>query len=93
MCAGVPSSSTFVASDATRATGSAQIINLLVRRLIQNGVATLTPNESPEEEKRDVQELAPKASTETFSRADILVRLAILRTDGPGPAYVVRTLD
>jgi nickel-dependent lactate racemase len=27
-----------VASDATRATGSAQIINLLVRRLIQNGV-------------------------------------------------------
>jgi nickel-dependent lactate racemase len=28
-----------VASDATRATGSAQIINLLVRRLIQNGVA------------------------------------------------------
>lgn len=29
-----------VASDATRATGSAQIINLLVRRLIQNGVAT-----------------------------------------------------
>jgi lactate racemase len=28
-----------VASDATRATGSAQVINLLVRRLIQNGVA------------------------------------------------------
>src|SRR5260370_5020363 len=28
-----------VASDATRATGSAQIINLLVRRLIQNGIA------------------------------------------------------
>src|SRR2546421_8882436 len=28
-----------VASDATRATGSAQIINLLVRRLIQNGTA------------------------------------------------------
>jgi nickel-dependent lactate racemase len=28
-----------IASDATRATGSAQIINLLVRRLIQNGVA------------------------------------------------------
>ncbi|HEY3103727.1 MAG TPA: lactate racemase domain-containing protein, partial [Pyrinomonadaceae bacterium] len=28
-----------VASDATRATGSAQIINLLARRLIQNGVA------------------------------------------------------
>lgn len=28
-----------VVSDATRATGSAQIINLLVRRLIQNGVA------------------------------------------------------
>ncbi len=27
-----------VASDATRATGSAQIINLLVRRLIQNGI-------------------------------------------------------
>src|SRR6476620_8487355 len=27
-----------VASDATRATGSAQVINLLVRRLIQNGV-------------------------------------------------------
>src|SRR5215475_14297672 len=27
-----------VASDATRATGSAQIINLLVRRLIENGV-------------------------------------------------------
>src|SRR5438445_4681949 len=27
-----------VVSDATRATGSAQIINLLVRRLIQNGV-------------------------------------------------------
>src|SRR5207248_10614289 len=27
-----------VTSDATRATGSAQIINLLVRRLIQNGV-------------------------------------------------------
>src|SRR5258708_31973081 len=27
-----------VASDATRATGSAEIINLLVRRLIQNGV-------------------------------------------------------
>src|SRR5262244_2006652 len=33
-----------VASDATRATGSAQIINLLVRRLIQNGVA---PTEIP----------------------------------------------
>ena len=29
-----------VASDATRATGSAQVINLLVRRLIQNGVAS-----------------------------------------------------
>src|SRR5207249_3477269 len=29
-----------VASDATRATGSAQIINLLVRRLIQNGVSS-----------------------------------------------------
>jgi len=28
-----------VASDATRATGSAQVINLLVRRLIQNGTA------------------------------------------------------
>src|SRR6266571_339884 len=28
-----------VASDATRATGSAQIVNLLVRRLIQNGTA------------------------------------------------------
>jgi nickel-dependent lactate racemase len=28
-----------IASDATRATGSAQIINLLARRLIQNGVA------------------------------------------------------
>jgi lactate racemase len=28
-----------IASDATRATGSAQIINLLVRRLIQNGVS------------------------------------------------------
>ena len=28
-----------VASDATRATGSAQVINLLVRRLIQNGIA------------------------------------------------------
>jgi nickel-dependent lactate racemase len=28
-----------VVSDATRATGSAQVINLLVRRLIQNGVA------------------------------------------------------
>jgi lactate racemase len=28
-----------VASDATRATGSSQIINLLVRRLIQNGIA------------------------------------------------------
>jgi nickel-dependent lactate racemase len=28
-----------VASDATRATGSAQIINLLVRQLIQNGIA------------------------------------------------------
>ena len=28
-----------VASDATRATGSPQIINLLVRRLIQNGIA------------------------------------------------------
>jgi nickel-dependent lactate racemase len=28
-----------VVSDATRATGSAQIVNLLVRRLIQNGVA------------------------------------------------------
>lgn len=28
-----------VASDATRATGSAQVINLLVRRLIQNGAA------------------------------------------------------
>jgi nickel-dependent lactate racemase len=28
-----------VASDATRATGSAQIVNLLVRRLIQNGVS------------------------------------------------------
>src|SRR6266404_8729096 len=28
-----------VVSDATRATGSAQIINLLVRRLIQSGVA------------------------------------------------------
>src|SRR5436190_12394958 len=28
-----------VASDATRATGSAQIINLLVRRLVQNGTA------------------------------------------------------
>ena len=28
-----------VASDATRATGSAQVINLLVRRLIENGVA------------------------------------------------------
>ena len=28
-----------VASDATRATGSAQIVNLLVRRLIQNGIA------------------------------------------------------
>src|SRR5947209_5298734 len=27
-----------VASDATRATGSAQIVNLLVRRLIQNGI-------------------------------------------------------
>ena len=27
-----------VVSDATRATGSAQIVNLLVRRLIQNGV-------------------------------------------------------
>ena len=27
-----------VVSDATRATGSAQIINLLVRRLIENGV-------------------------------------------------------
>src|ERR1700686_5372085 len=27
-----------VASDATRATGSAQVINLLVRRLIQNGI-------------------------------------------------------
>src|SRR5205809_335235 len=29
-----------VVSDATRATGSAQIINLLVRRLIQNGVSS-----------------------------------------------------
>lgn len=29
-----------VASDATRATGSPQIINLLVRRLIQNGIAS-----------------------------------------------------
>ncbi len=29
-----------VTSDATRATGSAQVINLLVRRLIQNGVAS-----------------------------------------------------
>src|ERR1041385_6579266 len=28
-----------VASDATRATGSAQVINVLVRRLIQNGIA------------------------------------------------------
>src|SRR6202051_1565484 len=28
-----------VASDATRATGSAQIVNLLVRRLIQSGIA------------------------------------------------------
>lgn len=28
-----------VASDATRATGSAQIVNLLVRRLIENGIA------------------------------------------------------
>jgi len=28
-----------VASDATRATGSAQVVNLLVRRLIQNGIA------------------------------------------------------
>ena len=28
-----------VASDATRATGSAQVMNLLVRRLIQNGIA------------------------------------------------------
>jgi len=28
-----------VVSDATRATGSAQIVNLLVRRLIQNGIA------------------------------------------------------
>src|SRR3954469_5851978 len=27
-----------VCSDATRATGSAQIVNLLVRRLIQNGI-------------------------------------------------------
>ncbi|HEV8138175.1 MAG TPA: nickel-dependent lactate racemase [Pyrinomonadaceae bacterium] len=28
-----------VASDATRATGSAQVVNLMVRRLIQNGIA------------------------------------------------------
>src|SRR5262249_8738089 len=84
--AGSDDSVLIVVSDATRATASAQVVNLLVRRLIQSGVSPArmavifaTGIQRPVSEKEKVELLTPF----------IVQRLRILQHDAYDPSKLI----